>query len=87
MFYPWPETIKEAAEVLDKAKPGWAKLININTLNMQSHTKCILGQLYGDYIIGKQKLFGLNPEPAWQGTPINNIRETWISEINIRLNK
>lgn len=38
-----------AAKSLDKDVPGWAKRINLSTLNMVGMSTCVLGQLFEDY--------------------------------------
>jgi hypothetical protein len=45
------------AKILDKKYPGWRNKININALDMAVYTNCILGQIYGEYKIGKATLW------------------------------
>ncbi len=59
--YVYPNTIEEAANILDKAKPHWYRNVDLNELDMDNASRCILGQVYRDYNIGFKKLFGLNP--------------------------
>lgn len=48
--------VSEGAVLLDKFNEGWWANINLDTLDMQSPTNCILGQLYGNYGDGRDAL-------------------------------
>lgn len=48
---------KIGATVLDVLRPGWASEIDLAKLRMSSCQECVLGQLYGDYWEGAEKLF------------------------------
>jgi hypothetical protein len=37
------------AEFLDREQPGWASHINLEELDLSSCTRCVLGQLFGDF--------------------------------------
>lgn len=50
------EYVDTGAKRLDKEYPGWHRMINVDTINMSHHADCILGQLYGEYVIGTDKL-------------------------------
>lgn len=52
----FPKTIEEGAKLLDAAMPGWADKIKVDNLVMNISDSCILGQLYGSYKSGVQKL-------------------------------
>jgi hypothetical protein len=56
----YPQTVKEAASLLDRKKPDWAQLINLDRLRLEGRlaTDCILEQVYGDYPSGVSALFG-----------------------------
>lgn len=54
----YPETIEGAASILDAAKPEWRTKINVSKLDMSRDDYCILGQLYGHWKNGIDKLFG-----------------------------
>lgn len=41
--------VKAGAELLDERRPGWAKEINLATLNLEECDECIQGQLYGEF--------------------------------------
>ncbi len=87
MIYLFPNSIHEAANLLDQVKPGWEKQIDINRLAMNDDELCILGQLYGDYVEGRRRLF-LNsyilPDVIFGS---HSSIDRWIDEINRRLNK
>lgn len=42
------DTVKRAAALLDRAKPGWENLIDTETLNLNRTACCVLGQVYGE---------------------------------------
>lgn len=42
--------------LLDKFCPGWADKINLDTFNISLTDRCVLGQLYGNYSKGLDKL-------------------------------
>lgn len=45
------------ADLLDRVRPGWADKIDVETLDLSSCTRCVLGQMYGDYDIGLRALW------------------------------
>lgn len=51
------EAIQNGIELLTLHKPGWQHLINLDSLRMESHTHCVLGQLYGRFGVGLNSLF------------------------------
>ncbi len=46
----FPEKIENGIKWLNKYVPDWLGRINIDELNMNSCWKCILGQLFGEYL-------------------------------------
>jgi hypothetical protein len=90
MTYSYPKTIKEAAELLDSAAPGWARKINIDILDMNLPDKCILGQVYGNCCNIFDQLFGFRPYRSDYyldcifGSKAN--KDKWVEQINSRLN-
>lgn len=48
--------VKQAAKFLDKKHPGWYKKIDTFLLQMLSPRYCILGQLYGSSLVGREAL-------------------------------
>ena len=85
MTYPIPATVEGFAQILDKEKPGWENLINIDVLDMAYHTNCILGQLYGGYSKYREQLFG--PGHHLSMLESNIYKNDWIVAINARRNK
>jgi hypothetical protein len=86
MTYQYPTSISDAAAILDKAIPSWEKKINLNILDMCIYNLCILGQIYGNYRVGMEVLFGGHKE-SWTNDEIlgkNTPYEKWIKEIQAR---
>ena len=50
------ERVARGAALLDEKQPGWAAQIATDHLAMQDCGRCILGQLYGHYSAGYEKL-------------------------------
>lgn len=50
---------KAGAALLDIIRPGWANDIQPERLDLSSCTSCVLGQLYGRYDVGAEKLFAM----------------------------
>lgn len=46
------ETVRRAAALLDKARPGWENEIDTETVDLLSSKDCVLGQVYGDFSTG-----------------------------------
>jgi hypothetical protein len=49
--------MKPVLKLLDKKCPGWRNKINTCCLNMEKYDSCILGQLYGEYQIGRSAIW------------------------------
>ena len=81
-----PKTIPEAAELLDKVNPEWYTKINKETLNMGSCSRCILAQLYGDYALGKEAVFGKYLALS-SNSPFGDYasKADWLTQIDSRL--
>lgn len=46
----YEENVRRGAALLDeKGVPGWREKVNPRQLDMNSHHKCVLGQIYGSY--------------------------------------
>lgn len=52
----YTRNVAAGIDYLDMTEPGWRDRINWESLNLESHCNCILGQLYGDYYGATQKL-------------------------------
>jgi len=50
---------KIGATFLDVAQPGWAERINLRRLDLNSCESCVLGQLFGDFANGAEKVFAM----------------------------
>lgn len=44
------ERVQRGAAWLDTERPGWAGEIDLGQLILSSPCRCVLGQLYGDYV-------------------------------------
>lgn len=60
-----PATVQQRADrgiaLLDETRPGWAKQIDVEILDLSSFHSCVLAQLFGgSYFHGRDKLFGDN---------------------------
>ncbi len=89
--YQLPQSVKDAALILDVEIPGWYNAIALPKLNMKSCFYCILGQMFELYQTGMDKLFDVDfasrgmrdyrTNPFWG----NENRKSWIFEIKLRL--
>lgn len=43
------ERVTRGAEWLDANVPGWVERVDVETLDLQSPCRCVLGQLYEDF--------------------------------------
>lgn len=53
---------KVGAKLLDLFRPGWAERVNPNTLDLSSCFSCVLGQEFGEYGAGSEKLFAMRAD-------------------------
>jgi hypothetical protein len=53
---------KIGATILDVFRPGWAHEIDLDSLNLADCHACVLGQTFGDYNGGAEKLFAMRAE-------------------------
>lgn len=44
--------VARGVALLDENRSGWRRLVNPDTLDMRSDFNCVLGQVYGRYILG-----------------------------------
>lgn len=80
------------AKRLDKVKPGWFRIIDINRLNHYSGADCILGQIYGDSIDGPTNLKNMSTGyvsyPHYYSNNFNDMfRAVWTKIIQDRLSR
>lgn len=61
------DAVQAGADLLDEKGPSdWRERINPNTLDTDSMTQCVLGQIFGTYLDGMIALFG--NEDNWIGS-------------------
>jgi hypothetical protein len=51
------ECAAKGAALLDVVRPHWHEVVSVGSLQMTSHTRCVLGQLYGRWQNGLLELF------------------------------
>ena len=87
--------VKKGATLLDRISPTWFKKVNLDKLNMQLCSACILGQLYKDYWNGidtlQEYFLEENFDERKYGfltnrTSFHILNKYWIKEIQERLN-
>jgi hypothetical protein len=59
------QRVRNMAAVLDEARPGWRGQVDADTINFDSTSDCVLGQLYGNYLRGLNALGHDLYEPYW----------------------
>jgi len=86
-------TVAQAAKFLDEKVEGWAKNIDLNTLDMFVSHRCVLGQVFGNAEKGYLTLrlnneeafvFGWSKDNEWR-VHLPNCTALWIEEIKARL--
>lgn len=48
--------VAQGATLLDRKNPDWFRQINVKTLDLNSTRNCVLGQLYGDFLVGVRQI-------------------------------
>lgn len=51
------ERVERGAALLDQVRPGWHIEVDITRLHLGSYTRCVLGQLFGEFRDGTAVLF------------------------------
>jgi len=81
------QAVSQAANALDKLKPGWAQEINLETLESRvilARQKCVLGQLFGDFAIGYNKI-NSDEDPAINAAFVKDgVEKFWKEEVQNR---
>ena len=91
------ERVNAGSEFLDKKYPDWPGIINSRTLRLNNCRMCILGQLFGHFMLGLERM-GLLEEKAvklgFQGVDLlhkkradqdyNNLNKAWRKKIRER---
>ena len=94
-----PTPAAYGAAMLDRVTPGWHERIDLAELNLGDCHDCILGQLYGWYITGRDTLgldldgsarygFSLGIDAAMAERPDEaylRLTERWVREVTHRL--
>lgn len=52
----YAENAARGARLLDKKCPGWYDKVDLSSLDMRSLCNCMLGQLYGDFMKGVDRV-------------------------------
>ena len=89
------ERVAKGAAFLDKKCPDWEDRIDLNLLEISSWSWCLLGQLYGDYDTGVDRLriywsskkwnFGFTISPETKiGAEFTELTQAWKEEILAR---
>lgn len=92
----WQPEVDIAAAALDRVTPGWFHRVNINTLNMGSLSRCILGQVYhgeaveesecfNGYMVGLKKLLATHEQFHSVVFAAHEVKDCWIEAIVTRL--
>lgn len=50
------QAVDQGARLLDLKRPGWARIIDLDRLDISSCWNCILGQVYGAFGTGEVRL-------------------------------
>jgi len=56
----YSDAVINGAELLDEVWPGWYKRVDEASLDLGDCTACILGQVYGGYTDGVNRLFDID---------------------------
>jgi hypothetical protein len=59
--------VYHGAVLLDLREPGWVARIDTRTLDLRRSDRCILGQLYGHYLWGTERLRMQHRQALWRG--------------------
>lgn len=82
---------RRGAVLLDREEPGWAARIDVERLDMTTHDRCVLGQLYGgSFLRGLVRLHIPAGEADTHGfVPLcssgRNVAAAWRAEIASRV--
>jgi hypothetical protein len=92
---PVPEIddVGRVALALDEMRPGWADEVDVARLDLEVATRCVFGQVFGSWTMGKAKMSGALPghvllPPSRQGARgvlhCNEHLPRWREEIAAR---
>jgi hypothetical protein len=54
------EKAQRGAKLLDEMKPDWVQNIRLETLDIRDGSECVLGQIFGEYSDGINKIWLFN---------------------------
>ena len=91
-----PHTVEEVAAILDKEVPNWFHKVDTGILDMNDESKCIFGQVFGNYERGcvalgicawsgdggKDSSLALIPEREYTNVELSLM---WIQQVRERL--
>lgn len=85
------ERVTRGAALLDEQRPGWRGRVAPDWLDIRSGSACVLGQLFGDYVRGLERLglevgdgptFGFNTIPSARGpVSYDELRREWLAQL------
>ena len=93
------ERVQRGATLLDRHRPEWWKIINLDELRMHNTCNCVLGQCYGAFNQGKLALeltkrasddadngFEANEKDGYQNlqNEYQNLQNEWVRVITER---
>ena len=89
------ERVERGAQLLDRLEPDWFKVIDPEYLDMEKCSRCILGQLHGDYFHSPvyEQIIGMQADPDEYGFDVfrtpgydhYDLREAWLDELRRRI--
>jgi hypothetical protein len=89
------DRVARGAALLDEYRPGWASEIHLHELSIESDSNCVLGQLYGNYGLGREQLRILTTTHSealgftggYAGGDWSGLRRAWRELIEDRCNR
>lgn len=81
--------VQKGVELLNEKAPGWIKKIDLKTFNIHNEANCVLGQVFGSYFVGKERVclkghsmipFGFVTFDLWEKRELQN---EWIRVLEL----
>jgi hypothetical protein len=66
------ERVTRGSELLDRLCCGWAGMIDLRIFDLSHCSRCVLGQIYGEYIVGLESI----------GIDLNSLHKTEVDAYN-----
>lgn len=88
----WEERVKLGVALLDSQIPYWYKHISKDNMQINNCKSCILGQLFGGFFTGCDKI-GITPKQGedygldCSGYDKDILKDLWSKEIDARFDK